>query len=185
MILWPNRALELNCNHSDILRQRTRDVEVKKYCVTLLEKFGSFSHTRHTLEELDAEARTEISKLGGNPLLEDILNELLNWKRRTDDKNPEQWGSCVATSNLSSVHVWLVAVSCLLSVHYRVAPTTKLRLWEMYAPMFVQFGHSAWCPLHVLFVTKCYPLDVRKVCTLTKKGVLWIFTIIFLCSSNA
>jgi geranylgeranyl diphosphate synthase type 3 len=56
----------------------------------LLEKFGSFSHTRHTLEELDTEARTEISKLGGNPLLEDILNELLSWKRDTDDKNPEQ-----------------------------------------------------------------------------------------------
>jgi geranylgeranyl diphosphate synthase type 3 len=56
----------------------------------LLEKFGSFSHTRHTLEELDAEARTEISKLGGNPLLEDILNELLSWKRNTDDKNTEQ-----------------------------------------------------------------------------------------------
>jgi len=65
-------------------------VEVKKYCVTMLEKFGSFSHTRHTLEELDAEARTEISKLGGNPLLEDILDELLNWKRRPDEKTPEQ-----------------------------------------------------------------------------------------------
>ena len=65
-------------------------MEVKKYCVTMLEKFGSFSHTRHTLEELDAEARTEISKLGGNPLLEDILDELLNWKRRPDEKTPEQ-----------------------------------------------------------------------------------------------
>jgi hypothetical protein len=60
-------------------------VEVKKYCITLLEKFGSFSHTRHTLEELEAEARAEISKLGGNPLLEDILDELLNWKGRTDE----------------------------------------------------------------------------------------------------
>jgi geranylgeranyl diphosphate synthase type 3 len=65
-------------------------VDVKKYYVTMLEKFGSFSHTRHTLEELDAEARTEISKLGGNPLLEDILDELLNWKRRPDEKTPEQ-----------------------------------------------------------------------------------------------
>ena len=64
-------------------------MEVKKYCITLLEKFGSFSYTRHTLEKLDAEARTEVSKLGGNPLLEDILNELLSWKRRTDDKNRE------------------------------------------------------------------------------------------------
>jgi geranylgeranyl diphosphate synthase type 3 len=65
-------------------------VEVKKYCITLLEKFGSFSHTWHTLEELDDEVRTEISKLGGNPLLEDILKELLRWKRDTDEKYPEQ-----------------------------------------------------------------------------------------------
>jgi geranylgeranyl diphosphate synthase type 3 len=65
-------------------------VEVKKYCITLLEKFGSFSHTRHTLEELDAEARAEVVKLGGNPLLVDVLDELLNWKRRTDDINTEQ-----------------------------------------------------------------------------------------------
>jgi geranylgeranyl diphosphate synthase type 3 len=65
-------------------------VEVKKYCITLLEKFGSFSHTRHTLEELDAEARAEVARLGGNPLLAAVLDELLNWKRTTDQKNPEQ-----------------------------------------------------------------------------------------------
>jgi geranylgeranyl diphosphate synthase type 3 len=65
-------------------------VEVKKYCITLLEKFGSFSHTRHTLEELDAEARVEVARLGGNPLLEAVLDELLTWKRSTDQKNPEQ-----------------------------------------------------------------------------------------------
>jgi geranylgeranyl diphosphate synthase type 3 len=56
-------------------------VEVKKYCITLLEKFGSFTHTRHTLEELDAEARAEVARLGGNPLLEAVLDELLSWKR--------------------------------------------------------------------------------------------------------
>lgn len=65
-------------------------MEVKKYCITLLEKFGSFSHTRHTLEELDAEARVEVARLGGNPLLEAVLDELLTWKRSTDQKNPEQ-----------------------------------------------------------------------------------------------
>jgi geranylgeranyl diphosphate synthase type 3 len=65
-------------------------VIVKKYFISLLEKFGSFRHTRHTLEELDAEARTEVSKLGGSPLLEDVLDELLDWKRDTDEKNAEQ-----------------------------------------------------------------------------------------------
>jgi geranylgeranyl diphosphate synthase type 3 len=65
-------------------------VEVKKYCITLLEKFGSFSYTRKTLERLDAEARAEVAKHGGNPLLEAVLDELLNWKRRTEEKDPEQ-----------------------------------------------------------------------------------------------
>ena len=82
--------ISLNCKQSGILRQHTHDVELKKYCVTLLEKFGSLNYTRQTLEELDAEARAEVAKLGGNPLLEDILDEMLGWKRDTGDKNPEQ-----------------------------------------------------------------------------------------------
>jgi geranylgeranyl diphosphate synthase type 3 len=65
-------------------------VEVKKQCVALLEKFGSFSYTRKILEELDAEARAEVAKLGGNPLLEAILDEALNWKRKTEWKGPKQ-----------------------------------------------------------------------------------------------
>jgi len=79
----------LNYYQSDILRQRTRDVELKKYCVTLLEKFGSLKYTRHTLEKLDAEMRVEIAEFGGNPLLEDLLDELLDWKRGTSEMDPE------------------------------------------------------------------------------------------------
>jgi geranylgeranyl diphosphate synthase type 3 len=55
-------------------------VELKNYCVILPEDFGSLSYTRHTLEELDAEARAEVAKLGGNPMVEDVLNKLLEWK---------------------------------------------------------------------------------------------------------
>jgi len=73
----------LNYQQSGILRQRTKDVELKKYCVTLLEMFGSVKYTRHTLEKLDAEMRAEIAKHGGNPMLEDILDERLHWKRGT------------------------------------------------------------------------------------------------------
>jgi geranylgeranyl diphosphate synthase type 3 len=65
-------------------------VELKKYCVSLLEKFGSLSYTRQTVEEIDAELRAEIAKLGGNPLLEDLLDELVEWKGDTGKKNPEQ-----------------------------------------------------------------------------------------------
>lgn len=45
---------------TDILRQRTKDVEVKKYCIHLLEKLGSFKYTRDILQTLDAEARAEV-----------------------------------------------------------------------------------------------------------------------------
>nr|CAD7258676.1 unnamed protein product [Timema shepardi] len=68
----------------NILRQRTRDLELKRYCITLLERFGSFAYTRNILQELDTDAREEIAKLGGNPLLEDILDQLLNWKSAGD-----------------------------------------------------------------------------------------------------
>jgi len=85
-----NINISLNCNQSGILRQRTRDVELKKYCVTLLEKFGSLSYTRRTLEELDAQARAEVAKHGGNPMLEDVLNEMLEWKRWTVENKPVQ-----------------------------------------------------------------------------------------------
>ncbi|KAI8126025.1 hypothetical protein FF38_13514 [Lucilia cuprina] len=63
-----------------ILRQRPRDVEVKKYCISLLEKLGSFQYTRQVLESLDKEARTEVNRLGGNPYMDILLNKLLSWR---------------------------------------------------------------------------------------------------------
>ncbi|CAH0605594.1 unnamed protein product [Chrysodeixis includens] len=64
-----------------ILRQRTRDIEVKKYCITILERLGSFAYTRDTLHRLDEEARKEVARLGGNPHLEALLDDLLSWRR--------------------------------------------------------------------------------------------------------
>lgn len=66
--------------NTDILKKRTQKNEVKRYCVSLLEKFGSFNYTRKMLEELDMQARTEIKRLGGNPHMIKILDGLLNWK---------------------------------------------------------------------------------------------------------
>ncbi|XP_016924805.1 terpene synthase isoform X2 [Drosophila suzukii] len=63
-----------------ILRQRTHDIEVKKYCITLLEKLGSFQYTRKVLETLDAEARAEVTRLGCNPYMDRLFNKLLSWK---------------------------------------------------------------------------------------------------------
>ena len=62
-----------------ILRQRTKDTDLKRYCISLLDKFGSFEYTRQTLVQLDLDARREIEKLGGNPILERVLDELKNW----------------------------------------------------------------------------------------------------------
>lgn len=56
-------------------------MEVKKYCITLLDKFGSFEYTHNILKQLDEEARAEVARLGGNPLMEGILDELLTWNR--------------------------------------------------------------------------------------------------------
>ena len=53
-------------------------------------KFWVFELHEHSLEELDAKARAEVAKLGGNPLLEDFLDELLARNRVTGDKNEEQ-----------------------------------------------------------------------------------------------
>jgi len=85
-----NLNIILNCNQAGILRQRTQKVDLKKYCVKLLEKFGSLSYTKHILEELDDEARIEVAKLGGNPMLEDILDKMLDWKGWTDENKPVQ-----------------------------------------------------------------------------------------------
>ncbi|CAH0559224.1 unnamed protein product [Brassicogethes aeneus] len=59
-----------------ILHQRTKEIEVKKYCVALLEKYGSFEYTRKKLKELELEAKEELVKLGGNPYMEEFLNSL-------------------------------------------------------------------------------------------------------------
>lgn len=60
---------------TDILRQRTKDDEVKKYCVSLLEKFGSFDYTKKRLRELHDAAVQEVTKLGGNPLMEKVVED--------------------------------------------------------------------------------------------------------------
>lgn len=63
----------------NILRQRTNDVEVKKYCIDTLHKLGSFAYTKQIMEKLDTQIRSEIVKLGGNLHLTALLDELKNW----------------------------------------------------------------------------------------------------------
>ena len=63
----------------NILRQRPKDVEVKKYAIQLLEDAGSFEYTREQMKLLDNKIRREIEKLNGNELLKRLLDELQNW----------------------------------------------------------------------------------------------------------
>lgn len=60
----------------NILRQRTENMDIKKYCVDYLEKVGSFAYTRHTLRDLEVEAYRLIRDLGGNPQLEALVKQL-------------------------------------------------------------------------------------------------------------
>ncbi|KAJ3664466.1 hypothetical protein Zmor_000029 [Zophobas morio] len=59
-----------------ILRQRTKDIEVKKYCVVLLEKYGSFDYTKKVLAELKRQAQDEVNKLGENPYMADVMEHI-------------------------------------------------------------------------------------------------------------
>jgi len=62
-----------------IIRQRPEDIEVKKFCISLLEEAGSFSYTLGVMRDLDESIRGEIARLGGNPVLEKVMDELRNW----------------------------------------------------------------------------------------------------------
>lgn len=60
----------------NILRQRTENIDIKKYCVQYLEDVGSFEYTRNTLRELEAKAYKQIEACGGNPELEALVKYL-------------------------------------------------------------------------------------------------------------
>ncbi|KAJ3308497.1 Geranylgeranyl pyrophosphate synthase, partial [Blyttiomyces sp. JEL0837] len=76
--------LVIHCIRSDttqhqllnILKQRTTDVDVKKYAIGLMRKTGSFEVCVEKLRELERGSREEIRRLGGNAGLEEVLDWL-------------------------------------------------------------------------------------------------------------
>lgn len=60
----------------DIVRQRTKDVELKRFAVRLMEKSGSFDYTVRVLNDLEQAIRGEIDRLGGNRLLTTFVDSL-------------------------------------------------------------------------------------------------------------
>jgi len=59
-----------------ILKQKTEEVEIKKYALSLMEKTHSFEYTKKVLEEYREQITKSIRDLGGNPQLEAIMEAL-------------------------------------------------------------------------------------------------------------
>ncbi|XP_031157317.1 geranylgeranyl pyrophosphate synthase-like [Sander lucioperca] len=68
----------------NILRQRTENMDIKRYCVDYLEKVGSFAYTRQTLRDLEAEVYRLIGEFGGNPQLESLVKHLSQMHREAE-----------------------------------------------------------------------------------------------------
>jgi len=66
---FPKEGKEID----EIMKMRTYDVEIKKRCLELIEKCGSFEYTRKILRQLKSEINTEIAKLDPNPLLANLV----------------------------------------------------------------------------------------------------------------
>ncbi|WFD44313.1 hypothetical protein MPSI1_002980 [Malassezia psittaci] len=64
-----------------ILRQRTTNVEKKRYALSMMRQSGSFEYTREVLRRLHTQAKAEVVRIGtvlgtGNALLLQILDDL-------------------------------------------------------------------------------------------------------------
>lgn len=60
----------------NILKQRSNSIELKQFALQLLEKTDTFNYCRDFLQVLEDEAREEIKMLGGNRMLEKIMDVL-------------------------------------------------------------------------------------------------------------
>lgn len=69
----------------NILKQRTEDVDLKRYAIAYLRQAGSFEYTRTVLAEIRRSIDTRIQALGGNAALSHILQVLAS---TTDEAAP-------------------------------------------------------------------------------------------------
>ncbi|KAJ1677028.1 Geranylgeranyl pyrophosphate synthase [Spiromyces aspiralis] len=60
----------------DILRQRTKNEDVKEYAVKLLKDTNSFEHTRKTLAKIEMRIRTTVKEMGGNDMIIALIDKL-------------------------------------------------------------------------------------------------------------
>ncbi|XP_029679310.1 geranylgeranyl pyrophosphate synthase-like [Formica exsecta] len=95
-----------------ILKQLTKEIELKHHCVKLLEKFGSFEYTKNVLEDLDVKARAEIKRLGGNPIDDIQDNSIL---RRGSPVAHSVYG--IASSLNAATYLVLIALERIVNLH--------------------------------------------------------------------
>ncbi|ORY98923.1 geranylgeranyl pyrophosphate synthase [Syncephalastrum racemosum] len=75
-IIHAIRADPSNRQLLNIVSQKTTAVEVKKYALDIISRTGTFEYVRQFLRRKEEEARKEIESLGGNPLLEKVIDSL-------------------------------------------------------------------------------------------------------------
>ncbi|ORZ00130.1 geranylgeranyl pyrophosphate synthase [Syncephalastrum racemosum] len=75
-IIHSIRADPSNRQLLNILQKRSNSVELKQYALQLLERTQTFAYCRQYLADLEARAREEIQVLGGNIMLEKIIDSL-------------------------------------------------------------------------------------------------------------
>ncbi|KAL7276017.1 geranylgeranyl pyrophosphate synthetase [Rhizina undulata] len=75
-IIHAIRADPSNQQMLNILKQRTRDDDVKHYAVKYMESMGTFEYTKSVLANLHNEAREMLAAHGGNIMLEKYLEKM-------------------------------------------------------------------------------------------------------------
>lgn len=72
-------ALQTNpddCYITQILKQRTKNADIKKFLAGHIDKLGSVAHTKDVLIEMEKDITEQIKKLGGNAKLEAIMSKI-------------------------------------------------------------------------------------------------------------
>ncbi|KAI8076822.1 geranylgeranyl pyrophosphate synthase [Halteromyces radiatus] len=75
-IIHAIRADVSNRQLMNIISQKPTAVEVKLYALEIIKRTGSFEYVREFMKKKENEARQEIARLGGNPILEKLLDAL-------------------------------------------------------------------------------------------------------------
>lgn len=81
-IIHSIRATPNNHKVMNILRQRTEDVDLKKFAISCIEASGSFAYTVEVLTQLEKSSLLEVARLGGNPMLEVLIDRLSQIHRK-------------------------------------------------------------------------------------------------------